>query len=57
MLRDVRTVSLDDDAAGLTRIFADGFLGIVVDDESRLHGVISKMDLVDLLTRTIENPN
>ena len=57
MLRDVRTVSLDDDAAGLTGLFADGFLGVVVDDDARLHGVISKMDLVDFLTHSVENPN
>ena len=57
MLRDVRTVSVDDDASTLTSLFADGFLGVVVDDESQLHGVISKMDLVDFLTRHVEVPH
>jgi cystathionine beta-synthase len=56
MLRDVRTVHLDDDAVALTQLFADGFVGVVVDDDQRLQGVISKMDLVDFLTHPVENP-
>jgi len=56
MFRDVRTVHLDDDASELTRVFADGLIGIVVDDERHLKGVITKLDLVDFLTSPVESP-
>jgi len=56
MFRDVRTVQEDDDASVLTRLFADGFVGVVVDEERRLRGVITKLDLVDFLTGTLEKP-
>jgi cystathionine beta-synthase len=54
MFRRVRTVSLKDDAASLTQLFAEGLVGIVVDDDGRLCGLLTKMDLVDYLTRTLE---
>jgi cystathionine beta-synthase len=54
MFRNVKTVHLNDDARELTRLFADGLAGVVVDDEHRVKGIITKMDLVDFLTRTLE---
>jgi len=54
MFRKVVTVNLTDDAGVLTGLFAQGLIGLVVDDESRLQGVVTKMDLVDHLTRPVE---
>ena len=56
MFREVRTVNVDDDASVLTQLFADGLIGIVVDDERNLEGVITKLDLVDFLTSSVETP-
>jgi cystathionine beta-synthase len=56
MFRNVKTVHVGDDARVLTAFFADGLAGVVVDDEHRLAGIITKMDLVDYLTRSIESP-
>ena len=56
MFRDVRTVHLDDDAKVLTQVFADGLIGVVVDDERHFKGVITKLDLVDFLTSPVETP-
>ncbi len=50
MFRNVKTVNQRDDAACLTRLFADGLVALVVDDDHRLHGIVTKMDLVDFLT-------
>ncbi len=52
MLRNVQTVHVDDDAACLTRLFADGYVALVVDDDGCLLGLLSKIDLVDYLTQT-----
>ncbi|MHC4448923.1 MAG: cystathionine beta-synthase [Planctomycetota bacterium] len=57
MMRDPRTVHVDDDARSLTSLFADGFIGVVVDDDTRLQGVITKLDLVDILTSPVESPS
>ena len=57
MFRKVRTVHLDDDASVLTKVFADGFIGVVVDDDGRLKGILTKMDLVDFLTSPVETPS
>jgi cystathionine beta-synthase len=57
MFRNVRTVHLDDDASVLTKVFADGFIGVVVDDDGRLKGILTKMDLVDFLTSPVETPS
>jgi len=54
MIREVRTVHLEDDATVLTRLFAEGGLGVVVDDSGALQGIISKMGLVDFLTTSVE---
>ncbi len=57
MIRNVRTVHITDDATELTRVFAEGLIGIVVDDDNSLQGIVTQMDLVDFLTHPVENPN
>jgi cystathionine beta-synthase len=52
MFRNVKTVHESEDAGVLTRMFAEGLVGLVIDDEQRLKGLVSKMDLVDFLTRS-----
>ena len=54
MFRNTTTVGLSDDAAALTDLFARGYVGIVVDEEQRPVGIITKMDLVDHLARKSE---
>ena len=56
MLRDAKTVHLDDDASVLTELFLEGFVGIVVDDDKQLKGIVTKLDLVDFLTSSVETP-
>jgi cystathionine beta-synthase len=55
MFRNVRTVNVQDDAGVLTKLFADGLVALVVDDANRLQGIVTKMDLVDYLTRSLES--
>jgi cystathionine beta-synthase len=50
MFRNVVTVQSGDDASQLTKTFAQGMVALVVDDLGRLLGIITKMDLVELLT-------
>jgi cystathionine beta-synthase len=50
MFRNVQTVLESDDAGKLLEVFAKGYVGMVVDEGGRLLGVVTKMDLVDLLT-------
>lgn len=50
MIRNVETVHESDDARCLTRLFADGLVGLVVDDERHLKGILTKLDLVEHLT-------
>ena len=52
MFRNVKTVHESEDAGVLTRMFAEGMVGLIVDDEQRLKGLVSKMDLVDFLTKS-----
>jgi cystathionine beta-synthase len=52
MFRNVRTVHAEEDAGVLTGLFAEGCVALVVDDDRRLLGLMTKMDLVDQLTRT-----
>jgi cystathionine beta-synthase len=52
MFRNVRTVNHADDARVLTDLFGEGLVGLVVDDANRLLGIVTKMDLVEHLTRT-----
>ncbi len=53
MFRKVETVHLNDDAGDLARLFADGLVGLAVDDEHNLRGIVTKLDLVDHLTRSV----
>jgi cystathionine beta-synthase len=50
MFRNVVTVRTSEDASKLLDLFSKGLAGLVVDDASKLLGVITKMDLVDVLT-------
>lgn len=50
MFRNVRTVHARNDASKLLEIFGEGLVGLVVDDAGELLGIVSKMDLVDVLT-------
>jgi len=52
MFRDVKTVNVNEDAGVLTELFAGGHIALVVKDDGALVGLLSKMDLVDHLTRT-----
>lgn len=50
MFRKVQTVHTEDDAKVLTELFVKDYVGLVVDDQKRLVGILTKMDLVDHLT-------
>ena len=50
MFRNVETVHVQEDARVLTRLFARDLVALIVDDEKRLKGILTKMDLVDHLT-------
>ena len=50
MFRNVSTVKAGDDAGHLLEVFAQGLVALVLDDKEKLLGVITKMDLVDVLT-------
>ena len=50
MFRKVHTVAVNDDARVLTELFAKDYVGLVVDDQKHLVGILTKMDLVDHLT-------
>ena len=52
MFRNVKTINESEDSGVLTRMFADGLVGLVVNDDQQLKGLISKMDLVDFLTKS-----
>ncbi|MBM3988646.1 MAG: cystathionine beta-synthase [Planctomycetes bacterium] len=54
MFRKVRTVADSEDAGSLTKLFAEGLVALVVDDSQHLKAIVTKMDLVDYLTRSIE---
>lgn len=54
MFRNVATVNVNDDAGSLRHMFADGLVGVAVDDAHHVHGVVTKMDLVDYLTSSVE---
>jgi len=53
MFRNVRTVHVDEDARVLTELFAKDLVALVVDDHKHLLGILTKMDLVDHLTGTV----
>jgi len=50
MFRNVKTIHSREDASRLLEIFGEGLVGLVVDDADKLLGIITKMDLVDVLT-------
>ena len=50
MFRNVRTIHAREDASKLLEIFSEGLVGLVVDDQDELLGIVTKMDLVDVLT-------
>ncbi len=52
MFRDVTTVHVDEDAGRLTELFGKEKVALVVDDNGALVGLLSKMDLVEHLTRS-----
>ncbi|MFO0609776.1 MAG: cystathionine beta-synthase [Polyangiales bacterium] len=54
MFRRVTTVRTSDDAVGLLDLFAKGMVGLVLDDAGDLAGVVTKMDLVDVLTARVD---
>jgi cystathionine beta-synthase len=54
MFRKVHMVNEREDAGVLTKMFAEGLVGLVVDDQQCLKGIVTKMDLVDYLTHSIE---
>ena len=54
MFRRVTTVRTTDDAVGLLELFAKGMVGLVLDDNGALVGVVTKMDLVDVLTARVD---
>ncbi len=56
MFRTVATVKTSDDAGSLRNVFADGLVAVVVNEEGHLKGLVTKMDLVDVLTRSVESP-
>ncbi len=52
MFRGVRTVPEHEDAGVLNDLFADGYVALVVDEEEGLAGILTRLDLVEYLTRT-----
>ncbi len=52
MFRNVETANVNEDARVLTALFAQGLVGLIVDDGKRLQGILTKMDLVDHLTHS-----
>jgi CBS domain-containing protein len=54
MFRNVETVHPGDDAHVLLECFSRGYVGLVVDDDNRLIGILTKMDLVEHLAAPIQ---
>ena len=53
MVRKVETVHAHEDATVLLELFSSNSVGIVVEGDDRLVGILTKMDLVDHLTQHI----
>ncbi len=53
MARRVSTVSAHTSAQDLTDIFERGEVALVTDDTQRVVGIVTKMDLIDYLTKTV----
>jgi cystathionine beta-synthase len=54
MFRNVETVHQSDDASVLLECFARGCVGLVVDDDRHLIGILTKMDLVEHLSSPVQ---
>jgi cystathionine beta-synthase len=52
MFRNVRTVEESDDVGLLSKIFNEGLVAVVVGEDRALKGIVTKLDLVDFLTRS-----
>ena len=53
MFRNVETVHQNDDAKVLLDVFSHGSVGVIVDDDQSLVGILTKMDLFDHLTTAV----
>jgi cystathionine beta-synthase len=53
MFRRVDTVQGRQDARDLLPLFAKDEVGLVLDDDQKLIGIVTKMDLVDHLTQNV----
>jgi len=53
MFRNVNTVDINEDAAHLLERFASDEVGLIVDGDQRVLGILTKMDLVDHLTHEV----
>lgn len=53
MFRNVATVKKDADTNALLELFAKGYVGVVVDDDQSLVGILTKMDLFDHLSAAV----
>ena len=51
MERRVNTISPDADAVELTRVFERGEVALVVDENRKVQGILTKMDLIEYLTK------
>jgi CBS domain-containing protein len=51
MFRNVETVTPDREASVLRDLFARHHVALVVDDSRRLLGILTRIDVVDYLTR------
>ncbi|HED65107.1 MAG TPA: cystathionine beta-synthase [Planctomycetes bacterium] len=54
MFRNIVTVHVNEDASTLTDLFPKGYVALIVDDDMRLVGILTKMDLVDHITKKRE---
>ena len=54
MFRNVRTVRTDEDASVLMELFSEGNVALVVNEDLHLQGILTKMDLVEVLGRSFE---
>jgi len=57
MVRNVTTVADDAPATELNEIFERGEVAIVVDDQQRIIGILTKLDLIDYLTKAVSAPS
>ena len=53
MNRRVTTVSMHASASELPTMFERGEVALVVDEDRRVRGILTKLDLIEHLTRTV----